>query len=115
VLALPVTAGSLVTANCYRFALNATRIVAWYSIILSLRAITNQLGQREVRMLSLSFTAFAAVIVKVRTHIIWLAVIASFFMPLVSLAKARRRKSRSFRQCRQWLSCSGATAGCLTK
>jgi hypothetical protein len=113
VLALPVTAGSLVTANCYRFALNATRIVAWYSIILSLRAITNQLGQREVRMLS--FTAFAAVIVKVRTQIIWLAVIASFFMPLVSLAKARRRKSRSFRQCRQWLSCSGATAGCLTK
>jgi hypothetical protein len=113
VLALPVTAGSLVTANCYRFALNATRIVASYSIILSLRAITNQLGQREVRMLS--FTAFAAVIVKVRTQIIWLAVIASFFMPLVSLAKARRRKSRSFRQCRQRLSCSGATAGCLTK
>jgi hypothetical protein len=113
VLALPVTAGSLVTANCYRFALNATRIVAWYSIILSLRAITNQLGQREVRMLS--FTAFAAVIVKVGTHVIWLAVIASFFMPLVSLAKARRRKSRSFRQCRQCLSCSGATAGCLTK
>jgi hypothetical protein len=113
VLALPVTAGSLVTANCYRFALNATRIVAWYSIILSLRAITNQLGQREVRMLS--FTAFAAVIVKVGTYVIWLAVTASFFMPLVSLAKASRRKSRSFRQCRQWLSCSGATAGCLTK
>jgi hypothetical protein len=113
VLALPVTAGSLVTANCYRFALNATRIVAWYFIILSLRAITNQLGQREVQMLS--FTAFAAVIVKVGTHVIWLGVIASFFMPLVSLAKARRRKSRSFRQCRQWLSCSGATAGCLTK
>jgi hypothetical protein len=113
VLALPVTAGSLVTANCYCFALNATRILAWYFIILSLRAITNQLGQREVRMLS--FTAFAAVIVKVGTHVIWLAVIASFFMPLVSLAKARHRKSRSFRQCRQWLSCSGATAGCLTK
>jgi hypothetical protein len=113
VLALLVTAGSLVTANCYRFALNATGIVARYSIILSLRAIANQHGQRQVRMLS--FTAFAAVIVKVGTHVIWLAVTASFFIPLVSLAKARRQKSRSFQHYREGLSRSAATAGCLTK